>query len=156
MIMKNVQIYTDGACRGNGKENAIGAYGIVLIYNDSKKEIKKAFRDTTNNIMELSAVIDALSMLKEPCKVELHSDSAYVINAINQNWLNNWQKNGWKTASKEPVKNKDLWEELVELLKMHEVVFIKVKGHSDNILNNRCDELANEAMDEFEDLCTRS
>lgn len=152
--MKSVQIYTDGACRGNGKENTVGAYGIVLIYNDKKKEIKKAFRDTTNNIMELSAVIDALSMLKEPCGVELHSDSAYVINAINQNWLKNWQRNGWRTASKEPVKNKELWEKLIKLLEMHEVTFIKVKGHSDNALNNRCDELANEAMDELEKLMT--
>jgi ribonuclease HI len=147
--MKSVQIYTDGACRGNGKENTIGAYGIVFLYNNTKKEIKKSFRDTTNNIMELSAVIDALGMLKESCSVELFSDSAYVINAINQNWLKNWQKNGWKTASKEPVKNKELWEKLIKLIEMHEVKFIKVKGHSDNPLNNRCDELANEAMDEI-------
>lgn len=147
--MKSVQIYTDGACRGNGKENTIGAYGIVFLYNNTKKEIKKSFRDTTNNIMELSAVIDALGMLKESCNVELFSDSAYVINAINQNWLKNWQKNGWKTASKEPVKNKELWEKLIKLIEMHEVKFIKVKGHSDNPLNNRCDELANEAMDEM-------
>lgn len=145
--MKSVQIYTDGACRGNGRENTIGAYGIVLIYNGMKKEIKKAFRDTTNNIMELSAVVDALSMLKEPCSVELYSDSAYVINAINQKWLENWKRNGWKTAAKEPVKNKEIWEKLIKLMEIHDVKFIKVKGHSDNELNNRCDELANEAMD---------
>lgn len=147
--MKSVKIYTDGACRGNGQENTIGAYGIIFIYNDIQKEIKKAFRDTTNNIMELSAVVEALSMLKEPCSVEVFSDSAYVVNAINQKWLQNWQKNGWKTSNKEPVKNRELWEKLIELLNMHQVKFNKVKGHSDNPLNNRCDELANQAMDEL-------
>ena len=147
--MKNVIIYTDGACRGNGKENTIGAFGIVFMYNEVQKEVKQAFRNTTNNIMELSAVIQALSMLKEPCSVKLHSDSAYVINAINQKWINNWQKNGWKSSNKEPVKNRELWEKLIELIKYHKVDFIKVKGHSDNPYNNRCDKLANEAMDEL-------
>lgn len=147
--MKSVTIYTDGACRGNGKENSIGAFGIVFIYNGIQKEIKQAFLNTTNNIMELTAVIQALSMLKEPCEVKLHSDSAYVVNALNQNWIKNWQKNGWKNSNKEPVKNKELWETLVELLNKHKVQFIKVKGHSDNVYNNRCDELANEAMDEL-------
>lgn len=147
--MKKITIYTDGACRGNGKENTIGGFGIVLMYNDIKKEIKKGYRNTTNNIMELSAVIEALSMLKEPCEVKLYSDSAYVINAINQNWIKNWQKNGWKTASKEPVKNRELWEKLIDLTNTHKVEFIKVKGHSDNEFNNRCDKLANEAMDEI-------
>lgn len=147
--MKEVTIYTDGACRGNGKETSLGAYGIVLMYNDTKKEVKKAFKNTTNNIMELSAVIEALSMLKEPCSVKLYSDSAYVINAVNQKWINNWIKNGWKTANKEPVKNKELWEELIKLMNYHKIAFYKVKGHSDNEYNNRCDQLANEAMDEF-------
>lgn len=147
--MKEITIYTDGACRGNGKKDTIGGFGIVLIYNGVKKEVKKAFKDTTNNIMELSAVIEALKMLKEPCSVKIYSDSAYVVNAINQNWLTSWQKKGWKTANKSPVKNRELWEQLVELLKIHTVEFIKVKGHSDNELNNRCDELANEAMDEM-------
>lgn len=147
--MKSVTIYTDGACRGNGKENSIGAFGIVFIYNGKQKEVKQAFLNTTNNIMELSAVIQALSMLKEPCEVKLYSDSAYVVNATNQNWIKNWQKNGWKNSQKEPVKNKELWEKLIELLKIHKVEFIKVKGHSDNIYNNRCDELANEVMDEL-------
>lgn len=147
--MKSVTIYTDGACRGNGKENSIGAFGIVFIYNGIQKEIKQAFLNTTNNIMELTAVIQALSMLKEPCEVKLHSDSAYVVNALNQNWIKNWQKNGWKNSNKEPVKNKELWETLIELLNKHKVQFIKVKGHSDNVYNNRCDELANEAMDEL-------
>jgi ribonuclease HI len=147
--MKNVIIYTDGACRGNGKENTIGAFGIVFMYNEVQKEVKQAFRNTTNNIMELSAVIQALSMLKEPCSVKVHSDSAYVINAINQKWINNWQKNGWKSSNKEPVKNRELWERLIELIKYHKVEFIKVKGHSDNPYNNRCDKLANEALDEL-------
>lgn len=147
--MKNVIIYTDGACRGNGKENTIGAFGIVFMYNEVQKEVKQAFRNTTNNIMELSAVIQALSMLKEPCSVKLHSDSAYVINAINQKWIDNWQRNGWKSSNKEPVKNRELWEKLIELIKYHKVEFIKVKGHSDNPYNNRCDKLANEAMDEL-------
>lgn len=147
--MKSVTIYTDGACRGNGKENTIGGFGIVLMYNDIKKEVKKSFRNTTNNIMELSAVIEALAILKEPCEIKVYSDSAYVINAINQNWIKNWQKNGWRTASKEPVKNKELWEKLIELLNIHKVEFIKVKGHSDNEFNNRCDKLANDAMDEI-------
>lgn len=147
--MKVVEIYTDGACRGNGQENTIGAYGIVFLYNGIKKEIKRAFRNTTNNIMELSAVVDALTMLKEPCEVRLYSDSAYVINALNQGWLDNWQRNGWKTSSKEPVKNRQLWEKLIELIKKHKVEFVKVKGHSSNEMNNRCDQLANEAMDEM-------
>lgn len=146
--MKKVLLYTDGACRGNGKESTIGGYGIVLIYKDVRKEIKKAFKNTTNNIMELSAVVEGLSLLKEPCDVEVYSDSAYVVNAINNKWIDSWLKNGWKTANKTPVKNKELWQQLIELLKKHKVKFIKVKGHSDNELNNRCDELANEAMDE--------
>ncbi|MBE6065403.1 ribonuclease HI [Clostridium cochlearium] len=147
--MKKVILYTDGACRGNGKESTIGGYGIVLIYKDVRKEIKKAFKNTTNNIMELSAVVEGLSLLKEPCDVEVYSDSAYVVNAINNKWIDSWLKNGWKTANKTPVKNKELWQQLIELLKKHKVKFIKVKGHSDNELNNRCDELANEAMDEL-------
>lgn len=147
--MKSVTIYTDGACRGNGQENTIGAFGIVFIYNGVQKEVKQAFRNTTNNIMELSAVIQGLSMLKEPCGVKIYSDSAYVVNAINQKWIDNWQRNGWKNSNKEIVKNKELWQKLLELLKIHKVDFIKVKGHSDNPYNNRCDELANEAMDEL-------
>lgn len=147
--MKKIQIYTDGACRGNGSTNNIGGYGIVFIYNDNIKEVKQAFTTTTNNIMELTAVIQALSMLKEPCEVEIHSDSAYVVNAINQSWIENWQKNGWKNSQKQEVKNKELWQKLITLLVYHKVKFIKVKGHSNNKWNNRCDELANIAMDEL-------
>ena len=147
--MKSVTIYTDGACRGNGKETSIGAYGIVLLYNGIKKEIKESYINTTNNIMELTAVIKALNLLKEGCEVKIYCDSAYVVNAVNSDWLGSWQKNGWLNSKKESVKNKDLWVELVKLLKTHKATFIKVKGHSDNEYNNRCDELANEAMDDL-------
>lgn len=147
--MKKVQIYTDGACRGNGTVGNIGGYGIVFMYNGNVKEVKQAFKETTNNIMEMTAVIQGLSMLKEPCDVEIYSDSAYVVNAINQNWINNWKRNGWKNSQKQEVKNKELWEKLITLLEYHNVKFIKVKGHSDNEWNNRCDELANIAMDEL-------
>lgn len=147
--MKEVTIYTDGACRGNGKEDTIGGLGIVLIYNDNIKEIKEAFTNTTNNKMELMAVIKALSLLKESCSVKLYSDSAYVVNAVNSNWTESWLKNNWKNSKKEPVKNRELWEELLKLLSIHNVTFIKVKGHSDDKYNNRCDKLANIAMDEI-------
>ncbi|QCX32524.1 ribonuclease HI [Caloramator sp. E03] len=148
--MKKVIIYADGGCRGNGKDNAIGGYGIILKYKDHLKEVKKGFKNTTNNIMELTAVIDALLMLKEPCEVDLYSDSAYVVNAFNNGWIEKWQRNGWVTSGKNKVKNKELWEKLIELTNYHKVRFIKVEGHSDDELNNRCDELANIAMDELE------
>ncbi|KRQ88105.1 Ribonuclease HI [Caloramator mitchellensis] len=147
-MKKEVIIYTDGGCRGNGNEEAVGGYGAVLIYKDTIRTIKKGFNKTTNNIMELTAAIDALSLLKEPCKVKLYSDSAYLVNAFNNKWVQKWQINGWKTANKEPVKNKELWEKLIELSKIHDIEFIKVKGHADDELNNLCDKLANEAMDE--------
>lgn len=149
-MKKEVVIYADGGCRGNGKESTIGGYGSVLIYGDIRKEIKKGYTNTTNNIMELTAAIDALELLKEPCKVLLHSDSAYLVNCFKQGWIDKWQKNGWKTSTKEPVKNEELWKKLIEYTKYHDIEFIKVKGHSNNELNNRCDELANEAMDEME------
>ena len=141
--MKKITIYTDGACSGNPGP---GGWGAVLIYEENKKEISGANPDTTNNIMEITAVLEALKMLKEECQVEVYSDSAYVVNAFNQGWIYNWKKNNWKTASKEPVKNKELWEELYSLTKKHKVTFIKVKGHSDNELNNRCDFLATTAI----------
>lgn len=141
--MEKVIIYTDGACSGNPGP---GGWGTILMYKDTKKEISGGSKDTTNNIMEITAVIEGLKLLKFPCKVDLYSDSAYVVNAFNQGWINNWRKNNWKTASKEPVKNRELWEELYELTNMHKVNFIKVKGHSDNEYNNRCDELARNAI----------
>ena len=144
--MEEVIIYTDGACSGNPGP---GGWGSILMYKDNKKEISGGKADTTNNIMELTAVIEGLKLLKFPCKVKLYSDSAYVVNAFNQKWIYGWLKNGWKNASKEPVKNKELWQELYDLTKIHEVEFIKVKGHSDNEYNNRCDELARNAIMEL-------
>lgn len=141
--MKNVIIYTDGACSGNPGP---GGWGSILMYNDQKKEISGFCENTTNNIMEITAVLEALKLLKEPCNVKVYSDSAYVVNAFNQNWITNWKKNNWKNASKSPVKNKELWEELDKLISIHEVEFIKVKGHSDNEFNNRCDFLATSAI----------
>lgn len=139
--MEEVVIYTDGACSGNPGP---GGWGSILMCGDNKKEISGGSKNTTNNIMELTAVIEALKLLKRPCKVSLYSDSAYVINAFNQKWIYGWIKNNWKNSSKEPVKNKELWQELYNLTKIHTVTFIKVKGHSDNEFNNRCDEMARE------------
>lgn len=141
--MEEVIIYTDGACSGNPGP---GGWGAVLMYKDIKKEISGGKLDTTNNIMELTAVIEGLKLLKYPCIVNLYSDSAYVVNAFNQKWIYGWLKNGWKNSSKEPVKNKELWQELYELTNIHKITFIKVKGHSDNEYNNRCDELARNAI----------
>lgn len=141
--MEKVTIYTDGACSGNPGP---GGWGSILMYKNNKKEISGGKKDTTNNVMELTAVIEGLKLLKFPCKVKLYSDSAYVVNAFNQKWIYGWLKNGWKNSSKEPVKNKELWQELYNLTKVHEVEFIKVKGHADNEYNNRCDELARDAI----------
>ena len=141
--MKEVTIYTDGACSGNPGP---GGWGAILMYNENSKEISGAQNNTTNNIMEITAVLEALKLLKEECNVKVYSDSAYVVNAFNQGWINNWQKNNWKTANKEPVKNRELWEELYELTNRHKVEFIKVKGHSDNVYHNRCDFLATSAI----------
>ncbi len=144
--MKKVTIYTDGACSGNPGP---GGWGAVLICDGVQKEILGAQKDTTNNIMEITAVLEALKLLKFECEVEVYSDSAYVVNAFKQKWLENWQKNHWKTSSKEPVKNRELWEELYDLTQKHNTTFIKVKGHSDNELNNRCDYLATSAIKEL-------
>ena len=141
--MEEVIIYTDGACSGNP---GAGGWGSILMYKDTKKEISGGKENTTNNVMELTAVIEGIKLLKFPCKVKLYSDSAYVVNAFNQKWIYGWLKNGWKNASKEPVKNKELWQKLYNLTKIHDVEFIKVKGHADNEFNNRCDELARNAI----------
>ena len=139
----NVVIYTDGACSGNpGK----GGWGAILMCNGAKREMSGAERETTNNRMEMTAVIEALRALKEPCKVELYSDSAYVCNAFLLGWLDSWKSNGWRGADKKPVKNQDLWILLNDLCTIHEVTFIKVKGHADNEFNNRCDTLATSAI----------
>lgn len=137
--MKEIDIYTDGACSGNPGP---GGWGVVLLYQGNKKELSGYQPDTTNNRMEMFAAIQGLSALKEGCIVNLYSDSSYLINAFEKRWLDNWQRNGWKTASKSPVENQDLWKLLLIHAKNHQVRFIKVKGHSDNTYNNRCDELA--------------
>ncbi len=144
--MQKVIIYTDGACSGNPGP---GGYGAILMYENNKKEISGGSKQTTNNIMEITAVVEALKLLKFACDVDVYSDSSYVVNAIEKKWIEKWQRNGWKTSSKEPVKNKELWEELDLLIKKHNVKFIKVKGHSDNKYNNRCDELARNAIEDF-------
>lgn len=141
--MKKVIIYTDGACSGNPGP---GGWGAILIYENHEKEISGKNDNTTNNIMEITAIIEALNLLKYPCNVEIYSDSAYVTNAFKQNWIESWIKNDWKTANKTPVKNKELWQKLIELTNIHKVEFIKVKGHSDNKYNNRCDKLARNAI----------
>ena len=137
--MQKVTIYTDGACSGNPGP---GGWAAILICGENKKEISGGNINTTNNIMELTAILEGLKALKVECEVQVYSDSAYSVNAFNQGWIYNWMKKGWKTASGEPVKNKELWQELYNLTKKHNVTFNKVKGHSDDELNNRCDELA--------------
>lgn len=140
--MKEVNIYTDGACTGNpGK----GGFGAILIYNENEKSISEGYRLTTNNRMELLAPIKALGLLKEKCKVNIYSDSKYLTDAINQSWLENWVKNNWKKSDKKAVLNVDLWKQLYELIKRHDVTFIWVKGHAGNHYNEICDKLAVEA-----------
>ena len=126
-----------------------GGWGTVLMYKDNKKEVSGANPQTTNNIMEITAVIEGLKALKFECEVEIYSDSAYVVNAFNSHWIDGWKKNGWKNSQKEEVKNKELWQELDLLVKKYKVKFIKVKGHSTNKYNNRCDELARNAIKEL-------
>lgn len=143
MTKKAVTIYTDGACSGNpGK----GGYGAVLIYNGREKVVSGGENNTTNNRMELMAVISALESLKEPCHVELYSDSAYVVNAFTQGWIDSWLKNNWRTSGKSQVLNVDLWQRLLAQTSRHEVVWNKVKGHADNELNNRCDQIARDEI----------
>lgn len=143
--MKKVELYTDGACSYNPGP---GGYGIVLKYMDVKKEFSGFCENTTNNRMEITAVIEGFKLLKEPCDVTVYSDSAYTLNAFLEGWLDNWQKNNWRTAGKKPVLNVDLWQELLEVIKPHSVTWIKVKGHADNELNNRCDALARKQIED--------
>lgn len=142
-MKKTVTLYTDGACSGNP---GVGGYGGILIYGDVKKEYDGAEMETTNNRMEVMAVIIGLKNLKYPCKVEVYSDSAYTVNAFVNGWIYDWRKKGWKKADGKTVLNQDLWEELYQLTQTHEVTFHKVAGHADNELNNRCDELARGAI----------
>ena len=137
--MKKVTIYTDGACSGNPGN---GGWGAVLFYKNIKREISGYEENTTNNKMELTAAIKAIDQLKEPCEIELYSDSAYLINAFNQDWITSWQMNGFRNASKKPVQNIEMWQQLIEFNNTHKITWIKVKGHADNEYNNRCDQLA--------------
>ncbi len=143
---KEVILYTDGACSGNP---GVGGYAGILMYGDAKLEYNGSERETTNNRMEVLAVIVGLKRLKYPCKVDVYSDSAYTVNAFQNGWIYGWMKNGWKKADGKAVLNVDLWEQLYELTKTHEVVFHKVAGHADNEFNNRCDELARAAITEL-------
>lgn len=141
--MKQIEIYTDGACSGNPGP---GGWGAVLIYNETRKELNGFVPESTNQRMELTAAIEALKMLKYPCQVRLYSDSAYLINAFKQNWIHNWQRNGWLNSQKKAVENQDLWRALIEFTHQHQIEWIKVAGHQDNFYNNRCDALAREAI----------
>ena len=141
--MKELIIYTDGACSGNPGP---GGWGAVLLYRQMRREMSGYEAVTTNNRMELTAAIEALRALREPCRVTLYSDSAYLVNAFAQRWLVSWQKNNWLKSDKKPVENQDLWKALLELTRVHEVAFVKVKGHASNVENNRCDELATGAI----------
>ncbi|MGM9648993.1 MAG: ribonuclease HI [Butyricicoccaceae bacterium] len=138
-MRKKVTIYTDGACSGNPGP---GGYGIILQYGEHRKEMSAGFDNTTNNRMELLGVITALEALKQPCDVDLYSDSKYVIDAVTKGWAQKWRSKGWMRTPKEPAKNPDLWERLLDLLEVHSVTFHWVKGHAQNANNNRCDELA--------------
>ena len=144
--MKALEIYTDGACRGNP---GAGGWGVYLLYKNEKKEFYGGKLNTTNNQMELTAAIEGLKVLKEPCKVKLYTDSKYVMDGINS-WIANWKKNNWKTASKKDVKNKDLWIELDAETCKHEIEWIWVKGHSGNIGNEKADALANMGIDHLD------
>ena len=137
--MKNVCIHTDGSCLGNPGP---GGWGAVLRFGDTMRELSGGYKYTTNNRMELMAAIFALEALKEPCAVELHTDSQYLRQAVESRWLEGWKRNGWKTAAKKPVKNQDLWERLDKQLKLHQIRFLWVKGHAGNPDNERCDVLA--------------
>lgn len=140
--MKVIKIYTDGACSGNPGP---GGWGAILIYGDIQKEISGFCEATTNNIMELTAVIEALKLLKEKCEIDLFTDSKYVSQGMEE-WLPVWKKNNWRTSTKKPLKNLDLWKQLDNLSAFHKVKFYWVKGHADNPFNNRCDELAREEI----------
>lgn len=137
--MTEVSIYTDGACSGNPGP---GGYGAILQCGIHRRELYAGYYRTTNNRMELLGAIVALETLRRPCQVELYSDSRYLVQAIEEGWLSSWQRRGWRTAGKSPVKNRDLWERLQLQLERHRVHFNWVKGHADNPDNNRCDELA--------------
>ena len=144
--MKHVDIYTDGACRGNPGH---GGWGAILVYQGHEKELSGGEELTTNNRMELVAAISALEMLKEPCEVTLYSDSKYMIDSITKGWVYSWRSKGWKKADKSPALNPDLWEKLIGLLEKHTVDFVWVRGHNGHAYNERCDTLATTFADSF-------
>lgn len=144
--MKQVTLYTDGACSGNPGP---GGWGYVLIYREHRREMSGYDPDTTNNRMELTAAIEGLSALKEPCEVDLYTDSSYMANGFLKNWVVGWQRRGWIKADKKPVENQDLWKKLIELTKQHDVRWNLVKGHADNAENNICDKLATGAIKRY-------
>lgn len=142
--MKEVEIYTDGACRGNpGK----GGWGAILVYGKHEKELSGGEKETTNNRMELTAAIEALSVLREPCRITLTSDSQYLINGMTKGWAVSWRKNGWKKSDKSPALNSDLWQKLLDLSETHEIKFVWIKGHAGHRYNERCDKLATDFAD---------
>ncbi len=138
-MAKKIEIYTDGACSGNPGP---GGWGAVLRYKGIEKELSGGEQNTTNNRMELTAVIKALEALKEPCTITLYTDSKYVSDAFNQGWIYSWMKKDWKKSDGKPVLNRELWQQLYALWKQHDITLVWVKGHADNVYNNRCDELA--------------
>ena len=143
--MIEVEIYTDGACSGNPGP---GGYGVVLKHGETIKELSAAYKETTNNRMEILGAIIGLESLKKPCLVTLYSDSQYLVNAINKGWITRWRANNWMRNKNEPAKNVDLWERLLPLLKEHKITWVWVKGHANNKYNNRCDFLAVSAIKE--------
>ncbi len=149
MTENKIIIYTDGACSNNQEDNNIGGYGAVMLYKNHKKEVFGGEKNTTNNIMEIKAIIEALKLLKTySIPVEIYTDSAYIANCIKQKWYEKWMKNGWKTANKKPVKNKELWIEIIDYIdKIENITFHKVPGHSGVELNEKADELANKGID---------
>ena len=140
---KSLDIYTDGACSGNPGP---GGYGVVMLYKNQRKELSEGFKKTTNNRMEVLAVIKGLEALKVPCQVTLYSDSKYVVDAITKGWVKKWKSNNWVKPDKKKALNVDLWERLLTLLDKHKVIFVWVKGHADNVENERCDFLARQAI----------
>ena len=145
--MKDIQLYTDGACRGNPGR---GGWGAILVYGKYERELSGGERETTNNRMELMAAISGLSALKEPCRVTLYSDSKYLVDAFNEGWVHSWEKSGWRRGRDE-LKNPDLWEKIYALTKTHDVTFVWVKGHDGHAYNERCDALATAFADSFID-----
>lgn len=141
--MKRLDIYTDGACSGNP---GAGGYGVVMLYKGARKELSQGYKTTTNNRMEVLAVIKGLEALKEPCEVTLYSDSKYVVDSVTKGWVYNWKKKNWIKSDKKKALNVDLWERLLVLLEKHDVEFVWVKGHAKNVENERCDELARAAI----------